>query len=182
MKPSQTEGDLNTLTKQMLSKILIASPERIYIYDVREQRNIFSNRTLAKFLGFPPEQKREMGTEDFQIVIHPEDAPRLDEHYRTIAESKAQGVFEIEYRVKDAIGNWHWLHTRAVPFSRDENGNVTQVLGITSDVTKERNADEELRQSQSMLSQVLDSVPQSIAWKDQNGVYMGCNWLFSRQV
>ncbi|MDD1743789.1 MAG: PAS domain S-box protein, partial [Methanomassiliicoccales archaeon] len=40
----------------------------------------------------------------------------------------------------------------------------------------------ELRQSQSMLSQVLDSVPQSIAWKDQNGVYMGCNWLFSRQV
>ena len=82
MKPKQTEGDLNTLTKQMLSKILIASPERIFIYDVREQRNIFSNRSLAKFLGFPPEQKREMGTDQFQIIIHPEDAPRLDEHYR----------------------------------------------------------------------------------------------------
>ncbi len=182
MKPGQTEGDLNTLTKQMLSKILIASPERIFIYDVREQRNIFSNRSLAKFLGFPPEQKREMGTDEFQIIIHPEDAPRVEEHYRVISESKTYGVFEIEYRVKDANGNWHWLHSRMVPFSRDENGNVTQILGITSDVTKARNADEELRQSRSMLSQVLDSVPQSIAWKDRDGVYVGCNWQFSRQV
>jgi PAS domain S-box-containing protein len=33
-----------------------------------------------------------------------------------------------------------------------------------------------------MLSQVLDSVPQSIAWKDRNGIYMGCNWNFSRQA
>jgi PAS domain S-box-containing protein len=182
MKPSQTEGDLNTLTKQMLSKILIASPERIFIYDVREQRNIFSNRSLAKFLGFAPEQKREMGTDQFQIIIHPDDAPRLDEHYRIISESKIQGVFEIEYRVKDANDNWHWIHSRSVPFTRDENGNVTQILGITSDVTKARSADEELRQSRSMLSQVLDSVPQSIAWKNRDGVYMGCNWLFSRQV
>lgn len=182
MKPGQTEGDLNTLTKQMLSKILIASPERIFIYDVREQRNIFSNRSLAKFLGFPPEQKREMGTDEFQIIIHPEDAPRVEERYRVISESKTYGVFEIEYRVKDANGNWHWLHSRMVPFSRDENGNVTQILGITSDVTKARNADEELRQSRSMLSQVLDSVPQSIAWKDRDGVYVGCNWQFSRQV
>ena len=47
MKPKQTEGDLNTLTKQMLSKILSTSPERIFIYDVQEQRNIVSNRTLA---------------------------------------------------------------------------------------------------------------------------------------
>ena len=69
-----------------------------------------------------------------------------------------------------------------MPFTRDENGNVTQILGITSDVTKAHLADEELRQSRSMLSQVLDSVPQSIAWKDRDGVYMGCNWLFSRQV
>ncbi len=182
MKQKQSEGEPNDLTKQMLSKILIASPERIFIYDVREQRNIFSNRTLAKFLGFPPEQKREMGSDQFQIIIHPEDSPRLDEHYRIISESKDHGVFEIEYRVKDANDNWHWIHSRSVPFTRDENGNVTQILGITSDVTQARNAEEELRQSQSMLSQVLDSVPQSIAWKDRDGVYMGCNWLFSRQV
>ena len=182
MKPKQTEGDLNDLTKQMLSKILLASPERIFIYDVREQRNIFSNRTLAKFLGFPPEQKREMGSDQFQIIIHPDDAPRLDEHYRIISESKVHGVFEIEYRVKDASDSWHWIHSRSVPFTSDENGNVTQILGITSDVTKARSSEEELRQSQSMLSQVLDSVPQSIAWKDRDGVYMGCNWQFSRQV
>ena len=106
MNTKQTEGDLNTLTKQMLSKILIASPERIFIYDVREQRNIFSNRTLAKFLGYPPEQKREMGADQFHIIIHPEDSPRLDEHYRTISESKTHGVFEsiIALRTRMTIG------------------------------------------------------------------------------
>jgi two-component system, NtrC family, sensor kinase len=34
---------------------------------------------------------------------------------------------------------------------------------------------EELRQSKELLQQVIDVMPQSIAWKNRNSVYLGCN-------
>ena len=41
-------------------------------------------------------------------------------------------------------------------------------------------AEAELRESRMMLRQVLDSVPQSIFWKNANGEYLGCNQVFAR--
>ncbi len=40
----------------------------------------------------------------------------------------------------------------------------------------------ELRESEAKLSDILNSVPQSIFWKDRNGVYLGCNEVFARAV
>ncbi len=38
---------------------------------------------------------------------------------------------------------------------------------------------EDLRESRAMFSGILNSVPQSIFWKDKNGVYLGCNEHFA---
>ncbi len=40
----------------------------------------------------------------------------------------------------------------------------------------------ELSASRSMLSYILDTVPQSIFWKDLNSVYLGCNKTFARDA
>ena len=39
---------------------------------------------------------------------------------------------------------------------------------------------DDLRKSRAMFSGILNSVPQSIFWKDKNGVYLGCNEHFAR--
>ena len=36
------------------------------------------------------------------------------------------------------------------------------------------------RDSQAICREVLNSIPQSIFWKDENGVYLGCNVVFAR--
>lgn len=38
---------------------------------------------------------------------------------------------------------------------------------------------EELRQSRNMFAHIMDSVPQSIFWKDRKSVYLGCNRVFA---
>ncbi|MDO9052712.1 MAG: EAL domain-containing protein [Gallionella sp.] len=40
----------------------------------------------------------------------------------------------------------------------------------------------ELSESRSMLSYILDTVPQAIFWKDRNSVYLGCNRMFARNA
>ncbi len=37
-----------------------------------------------------------------------------------------------------------------------------------------------LRESRAMIAHILDTIPQSVFWKDHNSVYLGCNSVFSR--
>ncbi len=43
------------------------------------------------------------------------------------------------------------------------------------DITERKAIEEELRHSKAFLQQVIDVMPQAIAWKDYNSVYLGCN-------
>lgn len=61
--------------------------------------------------------------------------------------------------------------------------------GLISKWKREKQTEEELkkneesaRKSRKMLSQILNSVPQSIFWKDANSVYQGCNRLFAQRA
>jgi len=50
---------------------------------------------------------------------------------------------------------------------------------MTELVERER-AEESLRQGRNMLAQMIDSIPQSVFWKDRDSVYLGCNSVFAR--
>lgn len=50
------------------------------------------------------------------------------------------------------------------------------------EIRKRRRIEQVLRESQFMLSNIIDSVPQSIFWKDRAGGYLGCNQNFAREV
>lgn len=54
--------------------------------------------------------------------------------------------------------------------------------GVIIDITERKQMEEELRKNQLMLSYVLNSVPQSVFWKNLDGVYLGCNESFARDV
>lgn len=47
---------------------------------------------------------------------------------------------------------------------------------------KLKKKEESARKSRNMLSQILNSVPQSIFWKDVNSVYQGCNKIFAQRA
>ncbi len=49
-------------------------------------------------------------------------------------------------------------------------------------LTERHRMQEDLVRNQQMLSSVLNSVPQSVFWKDRDGRYMGCNAVFAKTV
>jgi PAS domain S-box-containing protein len=50
------------------------------------------------------------------------------------------------------------------------------------DITESKRAGETLRKNEAMLSCIVNSVPQSIFWKDRNGVCLGCNQVYARTL
>ncbi len=62
---------------------------------------------------------------------------------------------------------------------RDAQGRVIGLLRTGQDVTERSQMEEELRQSQQMLSLIMDNIPQAIYWKDRELKYVGCNPPFA---
>ena len=53
------------------------------------------------------------------------------------------------------------------------------VISMAVDVTERRQAAKELYQSKELLQLVLNTIPQSVFWKDLNSVFLGCNLSFA---
>ncbi|MEY8875084.1 MAG: EAL domain-containing protein [Leptothrix sp. (in: b-proteobacteria)] len=77
-------------------------------------------------------------------VTHPDDRARLQAWYQTISRSDAKDS-EIEYRIRDAHGAWRWLQTRSRFVSAGHEGGPRRLIGIHSDITERRQAEEEIR-------------------------------------
>lgn len=65
---------------------------------------------------------------------------------------------------------------------REVGGDISGIVITIRNLTDLKQAEESLRESQYMLQLVIDHAPQSISWKDQNLIYMGCNRRFALEA
>lgn len=82
----------------------------------------FRGRTLAQ----------EMGN-GWTEGVHPQDFQRCLDHYLT--NFAAQRIFEMEYRLQRADGQYRWIFDRGVPFY-DADGVFAGYIGSCADVTE----------------------------------------------
>jgi PAS domain S-box-containing protein len=88
----------------------------------------------------------------FVSLMHPDDQktvlPGLLEQIRT-----KQPVFEIEYRLRDKSGDWHWILGRGKIAETDEKGNATRLTGVNIDITNRKLMVSEIRSLNTVLEQ-----------------------------
>lgn len=76
---------------------------------------------------------------------------------------------------------------RAVKSSNDEIGDLVYAFNNMLETIDSQNIDkkkliDELRERKAMLDTILDTIPQSIFWKDRNSTYLGCNKSFAKSM
>ncbi|MDB6079102.1 MAG: domain S-box, partial [Akkermansiaceae bacterium] len=121
------------------------STSLIYLLDLETGRNIYSNRGVGEFLGYSPAQMIEMGDHVLPTIIHPEDLPRVMQHYAHFADVPDHRVIDLEYRVKHTSGDWHWVWVRDTVFNRRPNGATWQIMGTVQDITERRRIESDLQ-------------------------------------
>jgi two-component system sensor histidine kinase UhpB len=72
-----------------------------------------------------------------------------------------------KYRVRHASGEWRW-YTARVNTVRDEKGNFLNVTGVAQDITRRRQAEEALRESEGKYRLIAENVTDIIAVLDMN--------------
>ncbi len=81
---------------------------------------------------------------------------------KLVAEELRRAKEDLELRVKERTA---------------ELFNANELL--QAELIERRQAEEELFKSRAMLANILDSIPQSVFWKDRESNYLGCNKVFS---
>ncbi len=104
------------------------APGIIYSFSSKRGGFYYSPR-VVDILGYSPDQLINQPLL-WHDSIHPEDVLRVDHDILTAAMDKA---FEIEYRIKDANGTWHWFIDRSIRFKIE--GDDIIIEGLALDIT-----------------------------------------------
>jgi PAS domain S-box-containing protein len=133
---------------RLLSTILNNVPDRIFVKD-REGRYIASNHRHLRFLG-ATEEEQVLGTTlyDHTPVEHADKYAQEDmEIIRT-----GKGIINSEEQRKNSDGSVTWYLTSKVPLI-DETGNSVGIVGISRDVTAQKENEEKLRNAIDVLKE-----------------------------
>jgi len=115
--------------------------------------------------------------EAFLAQVHPDDRDRV----QTTAQRSLQTgtTHQLEFRILWADGSSHWLSSHGHIF-RDEDGNAQQIVGVVIDITQQKQAEVDLRQSHAFLQTVLDNLPVAVSVKDWRGDRLGTYTYWNR--
>lgn len=122
-------------SQHFIEQLTRTTPYLIYIQDLVEQRHIYLNGKTTQFYGQTPEAIKAMGKRFFQEFLHPDDLPKLAQIKERLATARDGEVFENEYRMKNAKGEWRWFHSWEVVFNRSSDRTLEQILGTAIDIT-----------------------------------------------
>lgn len=126
--------------EHFLQRVLDTEPRTVYIYDLVQQCNVYVNRHFLASFGYSAAQVEAMGRELLKL-FHPEDLPAIRAHHQAWRNAGEGDSRRIEYRMQDSDGTWRWVISTETPFTRDEDGRVSQILGVANDVSARKRSE-----------------------------------------
>jgi PAS domain S-box-containing protein len=111
---------------------------------------------LERILGYRPEEwVNDPGA--WIRAIHPEDRDRVTRE--SDAADRSGADFVAEYRAIAKDGRTVWIHDEAVTIERDEQGRPVLAQGVMFDITRSKQAEEQLREAEDRYRTIVERVP-----------------------
>jgi PAS domain S-box-containing protein len=169
-------------SRRFIQQVTNAAPYLVYIYDLIGQNNVYTNNQASKILGYTPEELLAMGDSFLKILLHPDDYEPHIRHLQRVAASPTDEIFESEHRVKHASGEWRWLYSRELVFSRNAAGVAEQILGTAQDITERKQLHDRLKEEHTLLRTLIDNIPDYIYIKDIESRFVAANSALARSM
>jgi len=114
--------------------------------------------------------------------VHPDERSAVAEAVHKAIEGDAP--FAIEYRFARADGTWLWLLARGHVVERDTAGRALRTLGTKTDISRRKQdqsqALHDLELERGFLKTLIQTIPDLVWLKDENGDYLACNPRFEQ--
>jgi PAS domain S-box-containing protein len=159
-----------------LREFLDHSPAVLYALRVEDEKIIprFTSENITRLLGY--EAQESLSYEWWLGHLHEEDRDRAA---GSIAQTLAEGSSRTEYRLRHRDGRFMWVEDQQ-RLARDEQGRPVDIVGVWTDVTDRKRAEDELHESERRFREMLDNLELISIMLDHEGNVIYCNDYFLR--
>ena len=146
------EADLKTRENQLWFALNEAT-DGLWDWDMLTNAVFFSPQ-LKAMLGYGPDEMAPT-LDTWSRNIHPDDADRvMGEIGEHLAGKRVH--YEAEYRLRNRNGAFLWVHDRGKVCERDAAGAATRMVGMVQDITRQRQAQDELARHRHHLEDLVE--------------------------
>ncbi len=132
----ESERRWRSLTEALPQLVWTATPEGMLDY---------GSAQIVQYMGRPESELLGWG---WQEMLHPDDRERTGQAWRAAVEGQSE--YEIEHRFRRFDGTYRWFKSRGLAI-RDSEDHVYKWLGTSTDITTDKQLEEELRQANERL-------------------------------
>jgi len=151
-----------------LSVLLENSLDRLSVLDA-EGRYTYVSPAVEHLMGHDPEDL--VGESGFDYV-HPEDRERVREAFEDVLEHPEE-TLSVEYRVRDADGQWRWVESRGT--NRLEDPAVEGIVLNSREITDRRERQRRLSEERAFTESVFAALPDVFYAFDEQGNFLRWN-------
>ncbi|MDH3347755.1 MAG: PAS domain S-box protein [Desulfobulbaceae bacterium] len=129
-------------------RLVEGSPDILYIYS-HKKGLLYWSAKIESILGYHSSVFME-NPYLWHESIHPDDRLMVIE---AISAATIGSGFDMEYRIRDAENNWHWIHDRHIAITEKDNDFIIE--GLAGDITERKLFEEKLRKSHEQLEDAV---------------------------
>ena len=146
--------------QEVIGNLLSTMTDFLYVFDMRQQRIVYENRSFLNHLGYDREDIAEQSEMQFLSNRIQVDSIQGDwENDTDFLQYGKKGEFiDAEYQIQCKDGSYRWFHERTSIMNRDKEGLVTCICTMR-DITNQRYAHFENQVHGSLLKRFLILFP-----------------------
>lgn len=148
--------------------VVKAVPDIVFIKDMRRQKFVYSNRSLAQMLGYADDDPAVQAEDYRDRLLHPDDVESMliNRNLQQVLPDDKVQESRVRWRHRD--GSWHWFSLRVKVLSRLPNGRVRQLIGVIRDITVQSASNEQLKTSEQRYRLLAENIS-DVIWSTDPG-------------
>jgi PAS domain S-box-containing protein len=127
----------------MMDGIDATAPGMIYLFDVQGGSIRYVGGISP--VGYDGDEMMRMGSRIVAQQVHPDDLPKVERYVERLARLEDGEVFSLEYRIRHKDGHYVHVLSRNTMFTRGPAGEVELVLGMTIDISEQKDMERAVR-------------------------------------
>ena len=162
-----------------LREVLKNSQGAAYKRRLKSDRYEYMSPVITKLTGYTPDEMESMSKTDTMSLINTDDAKEVSRVIEDAMSTPAGTPYSVEYRFKHKEGREIWLRDQFVIVVDDE-GQPEALVGDTTDISKRKQADMSLRESEARYRNLSEGTSTFIWETDSEGLYTFIDGAFER--
>lgn len=129
-------------TVAFVEKLLGTCPDCVYVLDLGTRTAVYRNRALHEMLGYQDHDVECPSAVIPRQLVHPEDRPDVEHLIEDLKRLSPNTMRIVSLRMRTAGGLWRHVSIRITPLEAGLDGLTRRVLGIATDVSEQKWAEE----------------------------------------